>query len=103
MGGNRRVGTLTLGIVLILMGGAFIAHLVLPVLSLNMLLNFWPVVLILLGIETLVSYFVNKQERLRYDVWSIVIMIVLVGFSTCMGWAQFLFEKFPQIYNHINF
>ena len=103
MGGNRRVGTLTLGVVLILMGGAFIAHLVLPVLSLKILLNFWPVVLILLGIETLVSYFVNKQERLRYDVWSIVIMIVLVGFSTCMGWAQFLLERFPQIYNNINF
>ena len=103
MGGNRRVGTLTLGIVLILMGAAFIAHLVMPVLSLRILLDFWPVVLILLGIETLASYFINKQDRLRYDVWSIVIMIVLVGFSICMGWAQFLLEKFPQIYNHINF
>jgi uncharacterized membrane protein HdeD (DUF308 family) len=103
MSNNRRVGTLTLGIVLILMGGAFLSHLILPELSFSVLLDFWPVVLIILGIETLVSYWVNKEERLRYDGWSIVIMMTLIGFSACMGGAQFLVEEFPQIYTHIGF
>lgn len=103
MSNNRRVGTLTLGIVLILMGVAFIAHLILPELSMRILLDFWPIVLIILGIETLTSYFINKQDRLRYDGWSIVIMIGLIGFSTFMGGAQFLLEEFPQISNHMNF
>jgi uncharacterized membrane protein HdeD (DUF308 family) len=103
MSNNRRVGTLTLGIVLILMGMAFISHLIFPELSMRILLDFWPLVLIILGIETLASYFINKQERLRYDGWSIVIMIGLIGFSTFMGGAQFLLEEFPQIGNHMIF
>lgn len=102
MSNNRRVGTLTLGIVLILMGLAFFSRLIFPEYSLRILLDFWPIVLIILGIETLVSYFINTQERLRYDGWSIVIMIGLIGFSTFMGGAQFLLEEFPQFSSHIS-
>ncbi len=100
MSRNRRVGTLTMGLVLVLMGGIFLAHLAIPELNYLWLMNFWPVVLILLGIETLISYTINKEEKLRYDGWAIVIMMVLIGFSVCMGGVQFLMEQYP---GHINF
>jgi hypothetical protein len=100
MSSNRRVGTLTMGLMLILMGSAFLAHLFLPELDYRRLVDFWPVVLILLGIETLASYTINKEEKLRYDGWAIVIMIVLIGFSVCMGGVQFLMEQYP---GHIQF
>ncbi len=97
MSSNRRVGTLTLGCVLILSGGGFLLHLFVPTLSYLALLNFWPVILIILGIETLVSYAVNKEEKIRYDGWSVVIVIAMSFFSVCMGSMQFLIEQYPQI------
>ena len=97
MNNNRRVGTLTLGIVLLLTGGAFLLHLFIPTLSYYVLFNLWPVILILLGIETLASYIVNKDEKLRYDGWSIVIIGAMSFFTVCMAGLQLLIEQYPQM------
>ncbi len=100
MSSNRRVGTLTLGLTLVLMGGAFLSHLAWPAVDYLKLIDFWPIVLILLGIETIASYIVNREEKLRYDGWAIVLIILLTGFSVCMGGIQFLVEQYP---GHLHF
>ena len=50
---GRRVGTLTLGIVLIVFGLLFIARIILPFINYAVILQCWPVILILLGVEVL--------------------------------------------------
>jgi len=95
MSSSRRIGTLTMGMMLVLMGLAFMSHLVWPAIDYLALIDFWPVILILLGIETIASYVVNREDRLKYDGWAIVILIVLTGFAMCMGAIQFVMEQYP--------
>lgn len=100
----RRVGTVTFGIVLILTGVLFLAHLFFPAFNYFLIYRFWPVILILLGIEVLAgcrqkSYEVvdekgnvKEQSRLIYDMPAILLMIVLTGFSMCMALVNWIYE-----------
>ena len=49
----RRVGSVTFGTILILTGVLFIIHLLFPAFQFFFIYRFWPVILILLGIEVL--------------------------------------------------
>lgn len=79
----RRVGTVTLGLTLILLG-------ILVPLALFLggdmwrLLQLAPVVLLCLGVEILVYAIRYKQERFKYDGLSIL-LVVLITFTTLLG------------------
>jgi uncharacterized membrane protein HdeD (DUF308 family) len=90
---GRRVGTFTAGIVLVVFGTLFLIHTVMPKLSFNFIFSLWPVILILLGIEIVISYIVNKDEKLRYDGGAIALIIILALFSMCMGGMEFVIEN----------
>lgn len=93
----HRVGSVTFGLVLITTGVLFLMHLFLPRLEYEIIFQFWPLILIVLGIEVLVgsrqkTYEVwNEQRQLLeqnkvvYDVPAILLTIVLTIFSMCMG------------------
>lgn len=98
----RRVGSVTFGVVLIVTGILFLIHLFFPAMDFYSVYRFWPVMLILLGLEVLAGSRqktyeildeegkVVEQSQVVYDVPAILMMIVLVGFSMCMGivdWA----------------
>jgi len=53
--------------------------------ALELVTNWWPLALILLGTETLAVGFLsrNEQFKIRYDGWSILLTIILVFF--CLG------------------
>lgn len=89
---NRRVGTLTLGITLIAVGGLYLADLFLPAVEPMYFMRFWPVILILLGCEILVSWSLNKEDKLRYDGGAIFLTICLIGFAWCMAAAQMFLD-----------
>jgi uncharacterized membrane protein HdeD (DUF308 family) len=75
----RRIGSFTAGVTLVLAGIIYLLHLFVFK-SENFLvlaLNLWPIVLILLGSEILLSL---KQKR-KYDVLSVVIMIICLLLS----------------------
>ncbi len=95
---TRRVGTTTFGCVLILLGVLLILQLFVPALNYTVILDFWPVTLILLGIEILLANAHSETTKFIYDGWSIVLMFLILGFSTCMGIADYILIHLPQYY-----
>lgn len=97
----RRVGTVTFGTVLVAIGILFLIHLAFPAFHYYVVYRFWPIILIMLGIEVLLgsrqkSYEVLnrqgeivEQNKMVYDVPAILLMIVLVFFSMCMAMIDF--------------
>lgn len=98
----HRVGSVTFGMVLIVTGVLFLIHLFLPKWDYRAIFQFWPLILIVLGIEVLLgsrqeTYEVRdekgqvlEQNKVVYDVPAILLTIVLTGFSMFMGildWA----------------
>lgn len=95
---THRVGTITFGCILIVLGVLLIVHLFVPNLTYTAILNYWPVTLILLGIEILVANFRSEKETFTYDGWSIVLMFLILGFTMCMGILDWILVNVP---NHI--
>ena len=92
---NRRVGSITCGIVLIVFGMLFLLHMVLPMVSYTFIFRFWPLILIFLGIEILVS---NRKETLmKYDIGAVLLVILLAVFSMGMGLVE-LCMKHTAVY-----
>ena len=100
----RRVGSITFGVVLVTTGILFLTETFLPNLDYWIMFRFWPIILILLGIEVLMSTRqksweildetgkVVEQNKVIYDVPAIVLTMFLVGFSLVMGvvnWAVY--------------
>lgn len=82
---GRRVGTFTAGISLIIFGLLFLGRLVLPDLEYEFIMTLWPLVLVFLGIEIIMSYILNKEEKVRYDGGAIALVFLLVLFAMFMG------------------
>lgn len=76
----RRIGTMTLGFTLILLGIVLIVYLFHPF-DLSFLMKFSPVLLIVLGAEILWQYFYRNGQTLRYDFWGTLFCIFLIFFS----------------------
>ena len=74
---NRRVGTFTLGVVLILSGAAMLACMFFSKLDLTVLLKLSPLILVSLGVETLLA--ARRGSAIRYDWVGMVLCFVLVS------------------------
>lgn len=94
---GHRVGTLTSGIVLIFFGVMFLLRIFIPTINYQVILSLWPLILIFLGIEILVSYFVNKQEVLRYDLGAIAIILLVTFFAMGMACVDFSISHWATI------
>ena len=83
---QRRVGTLTMGVVLVILGVTLFLSQLKAQSATAFIIKGWPLVLILLGCEVLWHSYTIKGEkaRLKYDIFSIfivgVICIVSLGF-----------------------
>lgn len=95
MKNNRRVGTLTAGLVLVAFGILFLLRTFVGSVDYRFIFSCWPVILILLGLELLLSRF-TAEERLRYDGAAIFLVLVMAGFALVMAVIQFLMENLPQ-------
>ena len=75
-----RVGTLTMGLVLVLSGIGLLYAQFDRAGAVGSLLQWWPVIFVLLGIEVLVQNYWKKDEGsgLRYDILSIIIVFLIV-------------------------
>lgn len=78
-----RVGTLPMGIMLILVGIIMFISQWLGFEYMQYIFKLWPIVLIITGFEIL--YYTSKVQddhmRLRYDFWSIVMVFVMIFLS----------------------
>lgn len=73
---QRRVGTFTLGLTLILLGILIPCALFMGAKAWNFL-RFAPVILVFLGVETLIFAFRFKSDKLRYDGLSVFLVIAI--------------------------
>lgn len=89
-----------MGMILVASGVLMLVSLIVSVNVLNILLTFWPLILICLGVEILLHLFVRKSDgaegKLRYDALSILfisfLLIISIGFYAVAYFAA-LFES----------
>lgn len=93
-GRERRVGTFTFGIVLVVAGIAMMAALFFPSLDFRLFLKCSPAVLILLGVEVLLS--TRKGGRVKYDWLGMLLCFVLVMLALCMFFVVWAMIHFPD-------
>lgn len=85
----RRVGSFTSGAVMIVTGALLLVHSVLGRLSYTEIIRFWPVVLISLGSEMLLS--LRSGEDVKYDGAAVVMMFVTLLFAMALGAAEMMY------------
>lgn len=74
----RRVGTVTMGITLIAVGVLLLVTLVSGDYSLLWLGRLSPVILVLIGIEIILSFAFSRQRPIKYDFFSVFICLILI-------------------------
>lgn len=91
----RRVGSVTGGIILIIIGVLCLVHIFLPALRYEYILRGWPLILILVGAEMLVVNVTNSDKlEIKYDAAAILLVFILVIFALCMGFLEWLMEHY---------
>ncbi|MFT3983888.1 MAG: hypothetical protein QM697_08260 [Lachnospiraceae bacterium] len=95
---THRVGTLTLGITLVVSGIAFLVRLFVPALTYYTIMKAWPIVFIFLGIEVLFSAAHASDDTcpVIYDKSAIFITAMLILFAMCIGSLTLLMERNAQ-------
>jgi len=97
---SKKIGVFTLGISLVVFGVLFMVRVFAPWFDFVRVLQFWPVVLILLGIEVLVSALVPRKEgdaAIKLDAASIVLLFVVLFLAIGLAAAQFALEQLPEL------
>nr|WP_243464711.1 DUF5668 domain-containing protein [Clostridium botulinum] len=85
---GRRVGTLTAGIILVVFGVMFLLRLVTANINISLIASLWPIILVILGVEIILAYIINKEEKMKYDFGAIVLVIILVFFAYGYGGSR---------------
>ena len=88
---QRRVGTFTLGVVLVAAGCAMLASLLRPELDIGWLLKASPLILVALGAETLLS--ARGGGRVKYDWLGMILCFLLVGAAMVFYAAAWAYEN----------
>lgn len=94
---GRRVGTFTAGISLMVFGILFLLRIFIPQIDLLVIAPLWPLVLIFLGAEILVSYILNREEMLRYDFGSVVLILLLLLGTFALAAGETLLQHVPSV------
>ncbi len=82
----HRVGSITAGISLVAFGILFLLRLFTDLITYEMVFSLWPVVLIGLGAEILMSNI--KTENLKYDKGAVALMMIMMIFASGMAIAS---------------
>ena len=90
---SHRVGSVTAGLSMVGIGVMFLLHLLFDLVDYQMMFSLWPVMLIILGLELLISNFSTK--KVVYDKAAIFLLIVMTFFAMgmavadeCFRWAE---------------
>ena len=90
---SHRVGSITAGLTMVGFGVMFLLHLFFDLVDYQMMFSLWPVMLILLGLELLISNF--SAKKIVYDKAAIFLLILMTFFAMgmavadeCFRWAE---------------
>lgn len=87
---RHKVGTVTLGLTMIIIGILCLARLVFPAIDLIWIIRLWPIIFITLGVEILLAIR-NCGVEFVYDRVGIVLTFILTFFAMGIGvFAQML-------------
>ncbi|MBQ7863241.1 MAG: hypothetical protein IJ353_02115 [Lachnospiraceae bacterium] len=87
---SHRVGSVTAGLTMVGYGVMFFLRLFLDMVDYQTMFSLWPVMLILLGLELLISNFSTK--KIVYDKAAIFLLIVMTFFAMGMAVADLCFK-----------
>lgn len=75
-----RVGTLSMGLLLLGSGIGLLYAQINRIAVMDIVLKWWPLIIILLGIEVLIQYYFRKDEesKIKYDGFSIFMILIIV-------------------------
>lgn len=90
---ERRIGTFTLGTMLVVYGILFVVNIFTDKLSYGMIFRFWPILLIMLGIEILVGLYSKEKAKFIYDKGSVVLLILITIFVLVAATAEWCVTK----------
>jgi UDP-N-acetylmuramyl pentapeptide phosphotransferase/UDP-N-acetylglucosamine-1-phosphate transferase len=86
---THRVGTITLGGMLIVFGILFLLRLFFVGITYELIFRLWPIIFLFLGGEVLIANFRQKDEKMVYDKTAIVILVILSFFAMGMAVVDF--------------
>ena len=91
----KRDGTVTFGLSLISIGALFIVNIFVSSFSVWEALKFWPVILVMLGIEILASLAHRKKKntQFKFDWVSMLLTVFMVLFSMAMAFADSILQN----------
>lgn len=90
---QRRVGTITLGGVLILYGVMFLLHIFIEGISYYLIFRMWPVIFLALGIEVLAAAIRWKDSQFKYDFAAIIVICILLLFAMVMAEVDWVYRN----------
>ena len=105
----RRVGTFTFGIILVVTGVINALWQFFPRINYEIVFRFWPLILIMLGIEVLLGSRqkvvevldgagnIIEQNKVVYDVAAMVLTFVLTGFAMIMAMMNWMFTHATRV------
>ena len=93
----RRVGSVTTGASMIVFGILFILHTVFGILSYTIIYKLWPIILIGLGIEMLISNV--KTDNWKYDKGAVIMLILVAILTMCLAGAGLVFDEYKVLFN----
>ena len=88
---QRRVGTFTFGVTLVAAGAAMLSAMFFPAFPPERILQASPAILILLGLEVLLS--LPKGGKLKYDWLGMLLCVLLVGAAISLYAAAWYFSE----------
>ena len=89
---THRVGTITLGGMLVTFGILFLLRIFLVDMTFEIIFKLWPIIFIFLGTEILIANFRQKEEKLIYDKTAFALIIILSFFAMGMAITEFCIE-----------
>ena len=87
---THRVGSITTGLSMIAFGVLFILHLFIGSLDYTLIFRLWPIMMIGLGVEILISNF--KSDQIIYDKPAVALLFITTLFAMSMAGADMLMQ-----------
>jgi hypothetical protein len=98
---SRKIGVLTLGVALVAFGVLFLLRVFVPWWDYMYVLRFWPLVLILLGGEVLLTALLPRREGeppAKLDALSVILLFLTLFLACGLAAAQFALERLPALW-----
>jgi len=101
---SRKIGVLTLGVSLIAFGALYLLRVFMPGWDYLTVLRFWPFVLILLGVEVLLSALLPRPEGqppARVDALSVILLFITLFLACGLAAAEFALQQLPAFMDRL--